>query len=121
MLGSLNDGTNVYYNEYGIILSNSSFPVSTFTSNISLGNVNLYAVGDSSNVTVAFQRVALGTSTATGYLMSGGQGPTGTLSASQGTKVSDATGTAGQISFDANYIYICTSTNTWKRANLTAY
>ena len=36
----------------------------------------------------------------------------------QGTKLSTATGTAGQISFDANYVYICTATNTWKRAPL---
>ena len=26
-----------------------------------------------------------------------------------------ATGTAGEIAWDANYIYICTATNTWKR------
>ena len=28
---------------------------------------------------------------------------------------STSMGVAGQIAFDANYIYICTSTNTWKR------
>lgn len=26
-----------------------------------------------------------------------------------------ATGTAGEIAWDADYIYICTATNTWKR------
>ena len=36
-----------------------------------------------------------------------------------GTKASNATGTAGQISYDANYIYVCTTTNTWKRSPLT--
>jgi hypothetical protein len=36
-----------------------------------------------------------------------------------GTKTATDTGTAGQISYDANYIYICTATNTWKRAALT--
>jgi len=36
-----------------------------------------------------------------------------------GTKTATATGTAGQITWDANYIYICTATNTWKRAALT--
>ena len=36
-----------------------------------------------------------------------------------GTKTATATGTAGQISYDASYIYICTATNTWKRAALT--
>lgn len=36
-----------------------------------------------------------------------------------GTKASNATGTVGQISYDANYIYVCTATNTWKRSPLT--
>jgi hypothetical protein len=36
-----------------------------------------------------------------------------------GTKTATATGTAGQISYDANYVYICIATNTWKRAALT--
>jgi hypothetical protein len=36
-----------------------------------------------------------------------------------GTKLAGDTGTAGQISYDANYIYICTATNTWKRSPLT--
>ena len=38
---------------------------------------------------------------------------------SSGTKTSTATGTTGQISWDANYIYVCTATNTWARAPLT--
>jgi hypothetical protein len=36
-----------------------------------------------------------------------------------GTKASNANGTVGQISYDANYIYVCTATNTWKRSPLT--
>ena len=32
-----------------------------------------------------------------------------------------ATGTAGQIQFDANYIYICTATNTWKRVAISTW
>ena len=34
---------------------------------------------------------------------------------------STATGTVGQISWDANYIYICVNTNTWKRVALTTW
>jgi hypothetical protein len=34
---------------------------------------------------------------------------------------SSATGVAGQISVDANYIYVCTATNSWKRAALTTW
>lgn len=32
-----------------------------------------------------------------------------------------ATGTAGQICWDSNYIYVCTATNTWKRAAIAAW
>lgn len=32
-----------------------------------------------------------------------------------------AVGTVGQISWDANYIYICVNTNTWKRVALTTW
>jgi len=36
-----------------------------------------------------------------------------------GTKLASDAGTAGQISYDANYIYICVATNAWKRSPLT--
>jgi hypothetical protein len=32
-----------------------------------------------------------------------------------------ASGTAGWVSWDANYIYVCTATNTWKRAALATW
>jgi hypothetical protein len=32
-----------------------------------------------------------------------------------------ATGTAGEIAWDANYIYVCTATNTWKRTAITTW
>jgi hypothetical protein len=44
---------------------------------------------------------------------------TGVLSSPPTTKASNATGTVGQICWDANYIYVCTATNTWKRSPLT--
>lgn len=36
------------------------------------------------------------------------------------TTASDS-GTAGQIAFDASYIYVCTATDTWKRAALSTW
>lgn len=44
---------------------------------------------------------------------------TGLLSSPLTTKTSTSAGVAGQIAYDANYIYICTATNTWKRVALT--
>ena len=32
-----------------------------------------------------------------------------------------ATGTAGEVAWDANYIYICTATNTWKRVAISTW
>lgn len=47
---------------------------------------------------------------------------TGTLFASpMTTKASNANGTAGQICWDTNNIYICVGTNSWKKAALTTY
>ena len=43
----------------------------------------------------------------------------GLLSAPQTTKAANATGTVGQMCWDANYIYVCTATDTWKRSLLT--
>jgi len=36
-----------------------------------------------------------------------------------GTHASNSAGTTGQISWDDNYIYVCTAPNTWKRSPLT--
>jgi hypothetical protein len=35
--------------------------------------------------------------------------------------LANSTGSAGQIVWDSNYIYICVSTNTWKRSNVAAW
>jgi hypothetical protein len=34
---------------------------------------------------------------------------------------SGATGTTGEIAWDANYIYVCTATNTWKRSAIATW
>jgi hypothetical protein len=43
----------------------------------------------------------------------------GLLTSPLQTKASNAAGTAGQICWDSDYIYVCTATNTWKRTALT--
>jgi hypothetical protein len=37
------------------------------------------------------------------------------------TQTGSSTGTPGQICWDANYIYVCTSTNVWKRVALSTF
>ena len=47
---------------------------------------------------------------------------TGDTVIATGTPASaSATGTAGQIAWDASYIYICTATNTWKRVAIATW
>lgn len=112
VVSSLNDGTDVYYSEYGIILSNASVSVSTFTSNIVSGNLRLYAVGDSANVTITFQRTLLGSSTDVGYITagaSGAQGPEGNVNVSYGntdvaTYLTTYTGNIGNVKTTANVV-----------------
>lgn len=43
------------------------------------------------------------------------------LQAPQATKLNNSTGSTGQICWDGNYIYVCTATNTWKRATLNSF
>jgi len=77
-IDAVSTGSQVFYNEYGFVSSQSGYSVATFTSNISNGNVNLYAVGDSNNVSVTFERTVLGLGTARGYIgQTGPQGPIG--------------------------------------------
>ena len=42
----------------------------------------------------------------------------GLLSAPQRTMTSTSTGTTGQMCWDADYIYVCTATNAWRRIGL---
>ena len=70
---------------------------------------------DSGNAYVQTNSDALGTVDIVGTEVN----LTGIIKQPPTTKAADATGTAGQIAWDANYIYICTATNTWKRVALT--
>ena len=71
-IDSVNNGSNVYYNEYGVVLSDNDYEVAVFTSNITAGSINLYALGESAEVTVTYQRTTLGTSTVPGYISGAG-------------------------------------------------
>jgi hypothetical protein len=74
---------------------------------------NSTAIGYAATCTAANQ-VMLGTAAETVWMP-------GSFGMAQATKADNATGTAGQIAWDANYIYVCTSANTWKRAALSTF
>ena len=52
--------------------------------------------------------------------LQGVQGATGSAGDSAPASAS-STGTAGDIAYDSNYIYVCVATNTWKRAALSTW
>ena len=82
----------------GSSINNGTSNVVVNTSTITMGvaGSNVVAIAGSGNVTI-----------------------TGLFQAPQSTKTSTSTGTTGQIAWDANYIYVCTAANTWKRIALT--
>jgi hypothetical protein len=98
---SINNGTTAYYNEYGVVLSDNSYEVATFTSNVASGNINLYATGDSANVAIAYQRMALGSSTVAGYIPAGRDGAKGYTGSAGGVGivVDSFTGNGSNINF----------------------
>ena len=96
-INSINNGTTVNYAEYGVVLSNVGTTVATFTSNITSGNINLYAVGNSSSVTVTFERTVLGSATASGYLNAGATGPAGTIANATNIAITNDTTTATTV------------------------
>jgi len=47
--------------------------------------------------------------------------PSSSLGASSTPASASATGTTGEIRWDASYIYICTATDTWKRTAIATW
>jgi hypothetical protein len=45
----------------------------------------------------------------------------GLFGSTPATKTGTSTGTVGQICWDANFVYVCTATNTWKRTALVSF
>ena len=84
------------------------------------GELNIRSTSASTNTTTGALRVAGGAGIA-GALHVGGQ-INGLGAVQPGTPASAAaTGTAGQIRWDADYIYVCTATNTWKRVAISTW
>jgi hypothetical protein len=87
-----------------------------FSSNVTInGNLSVNA-----NVSVT-GLLSTVNATVTGLLSTVNATVTGLFSVTPATQANNATGTAGQISWDTDYIYVCIATNMWKRVALTDY
>lgn len=66
--------------------------------------------------------LSAGSLSVTGVAVTGGAANFSSHSVSGSTPSSStATCTAGQITWDASYLYVCTATNTWKRSALSTF
>ena len=90
-----------------------------------VANAVLYAGGTSGNLVLSESDFTYDTGTNTlnvGVLKTTGAIEVGSLFKSAiTTKTGTSTGTPGQICWDADYIYVCTSTNVWKRVALSTF
>jgi hypothetical protein len=64
---------------------------------------------------------AFDTFTATGTLIANAASNAFRITTAQTPASAAATGTAGTIAWDSSYIYVCTATNTWKRAAIATW
>ena len=90
----------------------------TLSGNLTVGGTGIYGTLRGPVIT--------GSDCQTGGLIASGQvkgtnSNGGAFNAALATKTNSSPGTAGDISWDANYIYVCTATNTWKRVALSTF
>lgn len=65
----VNDGSTAFFTEYAVLLSDNNYEVANYASDVTTGNIDLLAQGDSSSVTITYQRTTLGSSTPIGYVI----------------------------------------------------
>lgn len=125
-MGGQNTGFE-YYNSGLLLMANSSYPIFVETSRTRFAPTHeiawaasgptSYGIGAdiglvrSGTNTVKVTNGSTGDGTISGQLRAVGTAPAATGS----------TGTAGDIRYDAGFIYICTATNTWKRAAIATW
>lgn len=98
----------------GATITITDDPTNRIVLNAAGGEVNINNTG-----TTRVQTLVVGnTATVTNKITSTGSPPFNGL---LGTRLAASAGTAGDIQWDANYIYVCTATNTWKRVALSTF
>ena len=107
------DGTDYFWlDDYGSTLGiDGSFSaITNGTSNITIANTN-------SNAAVSIN----GTGNVAVFANTGFYTTALNVTTSFTPVSSSATGVAGQITWDSNYIYVCIATNTWKRSPISTW
>jgi hypothetical protein len=125
-MGAQNTGLE-YYNNGLLLMANNSYPIfveATRTRFAPTHEIAWAASGGTSyGIAADIGLVRSGTNTVKVTNGSSGDGTISGQLRSVGTAPATAssTGTAGDIRYDASFVYICTATNTWKRAAITTW
>ena len=93
-------------------IANATDSIDLFSINLANGDISGVGIDTSATANKLVKRDANGAITSSQYKLSA----LNTAPASP-----TATGTTGEIRIDANYIYICVATNTWKRVALSTW
>jgi hypothetical protein len=104
----------------GTVIGANSAAAATFTNITASGTSTLTTVdinaGDIDGTNIGTSTPGAGTFSA---LVTTGDNVR--IDTSQTPASSSASGTAGEIAWDSNYIYVCVATNSWKRVALSAF
>lgn len=109
----------------GRFIADGSIANQTSSNSIYIGyNTKASANGDINEIVIGYDAIGNGSNTAT----LGNSSITktflrGTLNVAStvAPALASSTGILGDIAFDSNYIYVCTATNTWKRASIATW
>ena len=125
-MGGQNTGLE-YYSNGLLLLANTSYPIFVETSRTRFAPTHeiAWAASGTTSYGIAADIGLVRSGTNTVKVTNGSSGD-GTISGqlrSVGTAPATAasTGTAGDVRYDASFVYICTATNTWKRAAITTW
>jgi hypothetical protein len=106
----------------GLFVNATTQTVGIYNSN-PLSTLDVYGTFNSSGA-ATFGSTIIATGAISGTSITASSGLIGAslrVTSSSTPSASNSTGTLGQISWDTSYIYVCTATNTWKRAALSTW
>ena len=105
-----------YGNTWGLAIGSSAANSNSLAFVLDVGGTNSEKLRiDSSG------RLLVGTGTDSGGALFQVNGDRIRVGTAKTPATSGATGTTGEIAWDANYIYVCTATNTWKRSAIATW
>ena len=103
-------GTDIDISDYTNLIGGTNITLSDDTLDVD----DAFLVNDASDTTT-------GTLTAAGFTTTGTATTDVLIVGSNPPSMVSSSGTAGTITYDSNYIYVCIATDTWKRAALSTW